>query len=199
MICSNLLVFLRHDFTALLSTDSHFDKCLTDIILDYIIPVFLGGINRCLVQKILQIGTGKAGRCLSDLLQIHVIAERLIAGMHAKYLFTSANIRKTNRYLSVKTAGSQNSRIQYIHSVRSCQYDNTFIDSESVHLHEKLIQCLLTFIVTAAETGTSASRNSVDLIDKYDARMIFLGILKEISHAGCTDADEHFHEIRSGN
>ena len=49
--------------------------------------------------------------------------------------------------------------------------------------------------MSAAHTGTAASRNGIDLIDKDDARSVFLRVLKKIAYTGSADADEHLDEI----
>ena len=53
--------------------------------------------------------------------------------------------------------------------------------------------------MSAAHTGTAASRNGIDLIDKDDTRSVFLRILKKIADTGSADTDEHLDEIRSGD
>ena len=53
--------------------------------------------------------------------------------------------------------------------------------------------------MSAAHTGTAASRNGIDLVDKDDARRVFLRILEKVADTGCADTDEHLYEVRSGN
>jgi hypothetical protein len=53
--------------------------------------------------------------------------------------------------------------------------------------------------VAAAHTGASSSCHGVDLIDEDDARRMFFSFLKQVADTGSADADEHFHEIGSGN
>ncbi|MNX88027.1 hypothetical protein D3C86_1199840 [compost metagenome] len=41
--------------------------------------------------------------------------------------------------------------------------------------------------------------DGVDFVDEDDAGRILLGLLEHVTHAACADADEHFHEVRTGN
>ena len=53
--------------------------------------------------------------------------------------------------------------------------------------------------MAAAEAGASSSGDSVDLINKNNARRVLLGFLEHVPHAGCADTDEHLDKVRTGN
>ena len=53
--------------------------------------------------------------------------------------------------------------------------------------------------MTASHTCTTASGHSINLIDKYDTRCIFLGILKQITDTRSSNTDKHFYEIGTRN
>ena len=115
--------------------------------------------------------------------------------MYGKNLKSSLYIRTSYENLSVKSSRTQDCWIQNIYPVRRSHDNDALIDSESVHLHKELVQCLLSFVMSASHTGSSASCNSVNLIDKNNTRCMFLGIFKQISYPGCSDSDKHFHEV----
>jgi len=112
---------------------------------------------------------------------------------------SSSNIRQSDCDLSIKSAWTQDRRIQDIYAVCRRHYDDSCICSETVHLYQHLIQRLLSFIMTAAHTGSTPSRHRVDFINEHDAWCIFFRFFEQIPNAGSTDTDEHFHEIRTGN
>ena len=89
--------------------------------------------------------------------------------------------------------------VQYIRAVRSRKHDDAFIDAEAIHLYQQLIQCLFSFIVTAAHTGAALTSYGIYLIDKYDTRCVLFGLIEQITDTGSTDAYKHFHKIRTGN
>ena len=70
---------------------------------------------------------------------------------------------------------------------------------KAVHFHQQLVQRLLTLIVAAAQACAALAAHCVNLVDKDDARRVFLGLLKHIAHAACAHAHEHFHKIRTRN
>ena len=53
--------------------------------------------------------------------------------------------------------------------------------------------------MSSAHSGSTASCNCIDLIDKDDTRCILLSLLEQVSDTGCTDTDKHFHKIRTGD
>ena len=58
---------------------------------------------------------------------------------------------------------------------------------------------MFAFVVTAAQTGTALPAYGIDFVNKNDTRRVFLRLLEHVAHTACTDADEHFDEIRTGN
>ena len=53
--------------------------------------------------------------------------------------------------------------------------------------------------MSAAETRTAMPANRVDFVDEDDAGRVLLALFKEIAYAARAHADEHFHEVRTGN
>ena len=119
--------------------------------------------------------------------------------MDFKNLLTPFDIRSAYHDLPVKTAGTQDSRIQDIHPVCGCQNDDSFIDSETVHLHQKLVQSLLPLIVASSQAGASLSGNCIDLVDKYDTGRVLLSLFKQVPDSGSAYAYEHLHKIGTGD
>ena len=199
VVSRDALLLLRNDAALLLRADAHLDKGFLHILIADKFPVVAGRIDGSLVHEIFQIRAGEASRCLGDLCQIHIVSQRFSLGMHLQDLFSSLDIWSAHANLPVKTAGTQNRGIQDIHPVGGSHHNDALIDAETVHLHQQLVQCLLPLVMSAAHTGAAASRHRVDLIDKNNTGGVFLRILKQIPDTGSTHADEHFHEIGTGN
>ena len=53
--------------------------------------------------------------------------------------------------------------------------------------------------MSAADTGSAPPCHRIDLVNKDNAGAVLLGFLEHVTHTACTDADKHFHKIRSGN
>ena len=53
--------------------------------------------------------------------------------------------------------------------------------------------------MSAAQTRAALTANRIDLIDEYDRRRVLLGLLEQVAHARCADADIQLDEIRAGD
>ena len=197
MIGRNFLFRIGNDTASLLRTDSHLNKGSLDVLLGYEYPVGLRRQNGRFIQKVCQICAGKARGSLGHLLQVHIIGQRLISCVQLQDIFPAAHVRGSHADFPVKTSGTQNRGIEYIHAVGGRHNDNSFIHAEAVHLHQQLVQRLLPFIVAASHTGSPASCHGVNFINKYDTGRIFLRFFKQVADSGSAHADKHFHEIRS--
>lgn len=119
--------------------------------------------------------------------------------MHLQNLLTTANIRQAYHHLTVKTAVTQQRRVKDVRTVSCGDNDDTFVTFEAVHLNQHLVQRLLTFIVTTAQTSATLATYGVDFIDEDNARCRFLGLFEHVTHTRRADTDEHFHKVRTGN
>ena len=119
--------------------------------------------------------------------------------MNLKDGFAPFDVGKIDENLPVKSAGTQQRGVQNVGSVRRRHDDDGFVFFESVHLHEELVQSLLSFVVSAAEPGASFPAYGVNLVDKDYAGLSFFGLIEQVSHAAGAHAYEHFDEIGAGN
>ena len=77
--------------------------------------------------------------------------------MHFQDEFTATNIGQRYDYLAIKSARSQQRRIQNVRPVGGCDNDDAFGAFETIHLNQHLIQGLLTLIVPTTETSATMS------------------------------------------
>ena len=119
--------------------------------------------------------------------------------MDLEDLLTALDIRQAHVDLTVKAARTQQSLIQNVGAVGGRHDDDAVVGLKAVHFHQQLVQGLLAFIVAAAQTGTALTAHSIDLINEDDAGHGLLGLIEQVTHAGCTHADVHFHKVRAGN
>src|SRR5438132_1529377 len=115
--------------------------------------------------------------------------------VHPQNFFASFHIGKIDRDLSIETSRTQQRRIENIGTVGRGDDDDTFLRVEAVHLDQQCIQRLLALVVSAANTVTAMTADSVDFVDENDAGRGFLALLEHIADAARADADKHFHEI----
>ena len=64
---------------------------------------------------------------------------------------------------------------------------------------EHLVERLLALVVAAAEAGAALAADRVDLVDEDDRLAHPAGLLEQVADTAGADADEHLHEVRTGD
>ena len=199
VISRHLALMLTHQTRTLLRARHHTVNRLIDRSIINQMSVGTRRQQRGLIQNVRKIST-RVPRCLlRDSLKVNPINQRLIARMHLKDLLTSRKIRRLNRHLTVKTARTQQGRIQNIRTVRRRNQDDVGVRIETIHLNQQLVQRLFTLIVTATDAGATLAAHRIDLINKNDRRRRTLSLLEQVTHAGGTHTNEHLNEIGTRN
>ena len=147
------------------------------------------------VDQVGQIGAGKACCLFGDHFQVYIAGQRFLAHMYLQDLLATFYIGAIHRYLTVKTARTQQSRVQNIRTVGSRQNNNAFVAVETIHFHQQLIQRLFPLIMAAAHASAALTAYGIDFIDKDDTGRIFLGLFKQIADTGSPHAHKHFHKV----
>ena len=119
--------------------------------------------------------------------------------MHLENFFAAHHIRVRHNNLTVKTAGTQQCRIQHIRPVGCGNQNHPFIRFEAIHLDQHLVERLFAFVITAAKTSAAMPPDRVNFVDKDDTWGIFLALFKHIAHTAGTNTNEHLNKIRSGD
>ena len=101
--------------------------------------------------------------------------------------------------LAVEAAGTQQGRIEDVGTVGGRHDDDALGGLEAVHLGEHLVERLLTLVVTATEAGAALAADRVDLVDEDDRPAHAAGLLEQVADTAGADADEHLHEVRTGD
>ena len=119
--------------------------------------------------------------------------------MNAQDLFAAANVGTRNHHAAIEAAGTQQRRIEHVGTVGGGDQDDAFVRLEAVHLDQQLVQGLLALVVSAAEAGAAMAADGVDFVDEDDAGGVLLALLEQVADAACAHADEHLHEVRTGD
>ena len=158
-----------------------------------------GSGDGSLVHEILELGTGEAWGTAGNGLEVNVWLEGLATGVDAKDALATFEVGEINGDLAIEATGTEKGLVQYVNAVGGSDSDDTGVSVEAVHFYENLVNSLLALVVSARKAGATLTTDSVDLIDEDDAGGILLGLAKNVTHAGCANADEHFDELRSGD
>ena len=119
--------------------------------------------------------------------------------MHLEDGHTPADIGKIDGHLTVKTTGAEQGGIEHIGAVGSRDDNDAFLGIESVHLHQEGVKSLFALVVAAAETVTTAASHRINFVDEDQAGGVLASLLEHVADAASTDANKHFHEVRSAN
>ncbi len=153
------------------------------------------GHDRGFVHQVGEVGAGEAGRALGEALQVDFLVQRLALGVHVQDGDAALDVGRVDDHLAVETAGAQQRRVENVRPVGGGDDDDVGVRVEAVHLHQDLVQGLLTLVVATAEAGAALAADRVDLVDEDDAGRVALGLVEQVTHARGADADEHLDEL----
>ena len=152
------------------------------------------GAQGGLVDDVGQIRARRAHRGAGDGGVIDILGRGDAAGMHAQHSLAAAKIGQIHRDAAVKAAGAQQGGVQNLRTVGSAQHHDALGGVKAVHLGQQLVERLLALIVGGQAHRVALLADSVDFINKDDARSLFIGLLEQIAHAGRARAYEHFNK-----
>ncbi len=199
VVGGHLLLFLAHDpALALGPGDDAVDGLLERVVRDGLL-VAAGGQQRGLVDDVLEVGAGEAGRAARDRLELDVGDERLALGVHRQDRGAPVLVGGVDGDLAVEAARAQQRRVEDVGAVRRGDEDDPAAGVEAVHLDQQLVERLLALVVAAAHAGAPVAADGVDLVDEHDRGRVLLGLREQVPHAGGADADEHLDEVRAGD
>ncbi len=166
-------LFPAHDTVFLFFSDQHHLDCIKQILLADSLTAVLDCIDRCFVDHIGEIGTDRSRSCKCDLLQIYGFIHADVFGMYLQNVNTAFQIRFIHNNTSVKPARSEQCLIQNFRSVCRTQDQNTLGAVKTIHFGKQLVQCLFTFLITAAVFAVTAPADRIYFIDKNNTWRIF--------------------------
>ncbi len=193
------LFLVAHDHRAALGAHHDFVFRFLEFLHAHDALVRACGKQRRLVDEVREVGAGESGRAARDDGRLDVVVERHLAHVYLEDQLAAANVGQRHDDLAVEAAGPQQRRIQHVGPVGRRDDDDAFVAFEAVHLDQHLVQGLLALVVTAAESRTAVPTDGVELVDEDDAGRLLLRLLEHVAHARGADADEHLHEVGTGN
>ena len=193
-----LLVVGQHRGLTLLTGDDDLHRLLK-VVLRRALATLADGAQSTLVDDVGQIGTRCTGRGAGNCGQVDRRLRLHALGMKLKNVLTAGQVGQLNGDTAVKTAGAQQGRVEAVGAVGCGQNNDTLVVVEAVHLGQQLVERLLALVVAAKAAAIALLADSIDLVDKDDARGLFLGLLKQVTHLGGAATDEHLNELGARN
>src|SRR5665811_1241651 len=93
-------------------------------------------------------------------------------------------VRAVQYHPAVEAPRASEGRVQDTRPVGGGHHHDADVLVEAVHLHQDLVQRLLTLVVSAAQPPASLAADSVDLVDEDDAGRVLLGVLEQVAYPG---------------
>ena len=191
-------LFFAHDAVFLFFTDQDYLYGFEEVFLGYGLATVFDCQDGRLVDHIRQIGSYGSAGGQGDGVQIDGFIHFHILGMNLQDIDTSLQVRSVYDDTAVEAARTQKRGVKDFGAVGRSQYQAGRVTVEAVHFRKKLVQGLLTLVVSSAQAAITTFSDGVDLINEDDAGGMLLGFLEQIADTGCSHADEHFYEIGSG-
>ena len=198
VICGYAFVLFGNDPGALLRSRNDLVDAFQNVVhLNYLSVVARGDDGR-LVKQVFYVCARESRSQPGKVFEIDLGRKGFVPRVDFEYRFASLDVGKINEDLSVESAGTKQSGIEYVGAVGRSHDDYRLVFLEAVHLHQQLVQRLFAFVVAAAETRASLSAHGVDLVYEHYAGLSAFGLVEQIAHAACAHADEHFDEVGTG-
>ncbi len=174
VIGGNLLLFVGEEHRLALGT--HHDLVLGYFEVVHVdrLAVVAGGGEGGLVDHVGQVGTGEARGSTSEDVEINVFGHGDLLGVNLEDLFAAADVGPVDDDATVEAAGAEQRGVEHVGPVGGGDEDDAVVGLEAVHLDQKLVERLLTLVVSAAEACATVTADGVDLVDEDDAGAFFL-------------------------
>ena len=155
--------------------------------------------QRGFVDEVREVGAAHAGRAARDHVDVDVGGDLLVLEVHLQDLDPLFLRRQRDHDLAVEATGAQQRGVEDVGTVGRGHHHDALGRLEAVHLGEHLVERLLALVVTAAEAGAALAADGVDLVDEDDRGRLLARGLEQVAHTGRADADEHLHEVGTGD
>ena len=183
VVSRDAFFFVRDDHALALGAHQHFVFGQFEIMHGHNFLVVARRVERGFVDQVREIRAGKSRRAARDDADVDIFTERNLTRVNLQNAFAAAHIRTGDDDPPIKSPGSQQGRIQNVGPVCRSNQDHAVVRFKPVHLNQQLIQSLLAFVVSAAETRAAMATDGVNLVNKDDARRVLLALLEKIAHA----------------
>eukprot|EP00982_Pelagococcus_subviridis_P011163 31065-Pelagococcus_subviridis.AAC.3 len=161
----------QHAARALTHADAHLGplRALKQIVHGDHLPPLPRREKHALVHDVRELRAGEpAGDSRDGLARRRLALSRLHAAqMHAEDLRATGVIRRADEDATREPAGAKQRGVQRLRAVRRREHEHAAGLVEAVHLHEHLVQGLVSFLV---QTRASARADGVELVDENHRR-----------------------------
>ena len=152
--------------------------------------------QRRLVGQVLQVGADHSRRGRREALQVDIVCERHVPGMHLEDGKATGLVGRIDRDPPVEAPRPHQRCVQDLGAVRGGQDDDPFGTAEAVHLRQDLVERLLTLLVPAHDPAAARASDGVEFVDEDDGGRGLFGLFEQVAHAAGAHTHEHLDELR---
>src|SRR5829696_7347941 len=195
LVVGDALPLLRAHQERTLATEHDLLQGVQEVLLAHLVLLAARRQERCLVDQVPEIGTGKSGRRGRKLSQIHATGERHASRVNLEDRLASHLIGEVHRYAPVEAPWPKKCLVEHVGLVGRGEHDHALLTGEAVHLGEDLVQGLLLLARSPDSRLAAGAAYGVELVDEDDRRGVLAGLLEEVANATSADPHEQLHEL----
>ena len=117
--------------------------------------------------------------------------------MNSENACASLEIGKINSDLSIETSRTKKCLIKNISTICSCNSDNSGVSIETVHLYKKLVNGLLTLVISSSKSCATLTSNCINLVNENNTGGVLLSLGENITYTRSSNSDKHLYELGS--
>ncbi len=156
------------------------------------------GIDRRLVEQVLQIRAGKSRRAVGDRREFLRVGQRQVLRMDAEDRAPPRPVRQRQLDMPVEASGPEQRRVEHVRPVGRSQHHHRLAPAETVEFGQDLVQRLLALVMAAAEPRAAGPADAVEFVDEDHRRGDLARGFEHLAHPPGADADEDLDEFRAG-
>ena len=183
VISSDFLISFCHKSALLLRSHSDFVDTLLNISHSNCWSIISSRKNCRFIEHIFNVCTSKANCDFCKCVEVYIIIDWFAFCMNFENSFSSLHIWDIDINLSIKSAWTHKCWIENVASVCCRQNNDSFVGFKPIHFNKKLVESLFSFIISATKTCASLTPYCINFINEYDARFVFLCLIKKISYS----------------
>ena len=189
-------LLLRRDHAAPLLGSGHHPKAgLVQLLPPDRDLLVAGGEDGRFVEEVGQVGAGETRGLPGDHVEVDVLGQRLLSGIEAEDRAPAVEVGRVDRHPPIEAARAKQRGIEDVRTVRGRDHDDGAVGVEPIHLHEQLVERLLTLFIGPDLRPAAPASEGIDLVEEDQAGSVLLRVPEEVAHARGAHTDEHLDKV----
>ena len=179
------------DHAARLHAGDHALERGLEVLREERVAAVAAGEDRRLVADVGQVGAGQAAGLAGDQVEVHVLGQRLVRGVHVEDRLAALEVGRRDEDLAVEAARAQQRRVELLEQVGGGDHHDVVAVAEAVELHQQLVERL---VLLARDVLAAGGAHRVELVDEDDRGRLLARLAEQPPDARGAEAHEHLDE-----